>query len=139
MEGESLHTHHPTLTQTHWRLELKEDHKSPLRPRQEEDHHVEMDGQPDPIRGEEFFDAPNDQRGSIICVGGDGIVNEVLNGLLCRTDQKEAISIPIGIIPASSDNSLAWTVLGVRDPISAAIAIVKVLLKDWLHLIELLS
>ncbi|KAI8569987.1 hypothetical protein RHMOL_Rhmol02G0319800 [Rhododendron molle] len=61
----------------------------------------------------------------IICVGGDGIVNEVLNGLLRRDNQKEAISIPIGIIPAGSDNSLVWTVLGVRDPISAAIAIVK--------------
>ncbi|XP_020597540.1 sphingoid long-chain bases kinase 1-like [Phalaenopsis equestris] len=61
----------------------------------------------------------------IICVGGDGIVNEVLNGLLSRTDQKEAISIPIGIIPAGSDNSLIWTVLGIRDPISAALAIVK--------------
>ncbi|XP_068634450.1 sphingoid long-chain bases kinase 1-like [Aristolochia californica] len=61
----------------------------------------------------------------IICVGGDGIVNEVLNGLLSRHDQKEAISIPIGIIPAGSDNSLVWTVLGVRDPISAAITIVK--------------
>ncbi|OVA09402.1 Diacylglycerol kinase [Macleaya cordata] len=63
--------------------------------------------------------------GRIICVGGDGIVNEVLNGLLSRSDQKEAISIPIGIIPAGSDNSLVWTVLGVRDPVSAAIAIVK--------------
>eukprot|EP00262_Sarcandra_glabra_P007407 TRINITY_DN2019_c0_g1_i1.p1 TRINITY_DN2019_c0_g1~~TRINITY_DN2019_c0_g1_i1.p1 ORF type:complete len:567 (+),score=83.16 TRINITY_DN2019_c0_g1_i1:125-1702(+) len=61
----------------------------------------------------------------IICVGGDGIVNEVLNGLLCRNDRKEAISIPIGIIPAGSDNSLIWTVLGIRDPVSAAIAIVK--------------
>lgn len=61
----------------------------------------------------------------IICVGGDGIVNEVLNGLLCRDNQKEAISIPIGIIPAGSDNSLVWTVLGVRDPVSAALAIVK--------------
>lgn len=61
----------------------------------------------------------------IICVGGDGIVNEVLNGLLSRDDQKEAISIPIGIIPAGSDNSLVWTVLGVRDPVSAAITIVK--------------
>ncbi|XP_068650613.1 sphingoid long-chain bases kinase 1-like [Aristolochia californica] len=61
----------------------------------------------------------------IICVGGDGIVNEVLNGLLSRHDQKEAISIPIGIIPAGSDNSLVWTVLGVRDPVSAAITIVK--------------
>ncbi|KAL9225094.1 hypothetical protein vseg_001057 [Gypsophila vaccaria] len=61
----------------------------------------------------------------IVCVGGDGIVNEVLNGLLCRDNQKEAISIPIGIIPAGSDNSLVWTVLGVRDPVSAAISIVK--------------
>ncbi|PON36536.1 Diacylglycerol kinase, catalytic domain containing protein [Parasponia andersonii] len=61
----------------------------------------------------------------IICVGGDGIINEVLNGLLSRDNQKEGISIPIGIIPAGSDNSLVWTVLGVRDPISAAMAIVK--------------
>ncbi|KAJ8759260.1 hypothetical protein K2173_006780 [Erythroxylum novogranatense] len=61
----------------------------------------------------------------IICVGGDGIINEVLNGLLNRGNQKEGISIPIGIIPAGSDNSLVWTVFGVRDPVSAAIAIVK--------------
>lgn len=61
----------------------------------------------------------------IICVGGDGIVNEVLNGLLSRCDQKEAIAIPIGIIPTGSDNSLVWTVLGVKDPISAAITIIK--------------
>lgn len=61
----------------------------------------------------------------IVCVGGDGIVNEVLNGLLNRNDKKEAISIPIGIIPAGSDNSLVWTVLGIRDPITAALSIVK--------------
>ncbi|CAI9102804.1 OLC1v1001148C4 [Oldenlandia corymbosa var. corymbosa] len=71
----------------------------------------------------------------IICVGGDGIVNEVLNGLLSRDNQKEAISIPIGIIPAGSDNSLVWTVLGVRDPLSAAIAIVKIQgLIGWFYL-----
>lgn len=52
---------------------------------------------------------------------------QVLNGLLGRDNQREAISIPIGIIPTGSDNSLVWTVLGVRDPVSAAIAIVKVL------------
>ncbi|KAG6536528.1 hypothetical protein ZIOFF_001586 [Zingiber officinale] len=46
----------------------------------------------------------------------------VLNGLLSRDNQKEALSIPIGIIPAGSDNSLVWTILGVRDPISAAMA-----------------
>ncbi|CAG7871945.1 hypothetical protein BRARA_F02587 [Brassica rapa] len=61
----------------------------------------------------------------IICVGGDGIINEVLNGLFTRSNQKERVTIPIGIVPAGSDNSLVWTVLGVRDPISAALSIVK--------------
>jgi diacylglycerol kinase family enzyme len=51
---------------------------------------------------------------------------QVLNGLISRDDPKEAMTVPIGIIPAGSDNSLVWTVLGVRDPISAAVAIVKV-------------
>jgi len=37
-----------------------------------------------------------------------------------------AASVPIGIIPAGSDNSLIWTVLGVKDPISAALSIVRV-------------
>ncbi|KAL8091926.1 hypothetical protein AgCh_034264 [Apium graveolens] len=64
----------------------------------------------------------------------------VLNGLLSRDDQKEAISIPIGIIPTGSNNFLVWTVLGVRDPVSAAIAIVKgaliatdVFAVEWVH------
>ncbi|BAF22920.1 sphingoid long-chain bases kinase 1 [Oryza sativa Japonica Group] len=61
----------------------------------------------------------------IICVGGDGIVNEVLNGLLGRDDLEEAIQLPIGIIPAGSENSLVWTVLGIRDPVSAATTLAK--------------
>ncbi|XP_062226293.1 sphingoid long-chain bases kinase 1-like isoform X2 [Phragmites australis] len=76
----------------------------------------------------------------IVCVGGDGIVNEVLNGLLIRSDRTEAVSIPVGIIPAGSDNSLVWTVLGVRDPISASLLIVKggftaldVLAVEWIQ------
>jgi hypothetical protein len=55
------------------------------------------------------------------------IALQVLNGLLIRSDRAEAVSIPVGIIPAGSDNSLVWTVLGVRDPISASLLIVKVL------------
>lgn len=76
----------------------------------------------------------------IVCVGGDGIVNEVFNGLLSRSDRTEAVSIPVGIIPAGSDNSLVWTVLGVKDPISASLLIVKggfttldVLSVEWLQ------
>uniref|UniRef100_A0A453CJR0 DAGKc domain-containing protein n=1 Tax=Aegilops tauschii subsp. strangulata TaxID=200361 RepID=A0A453CJR0_AEGTS len=76
----------------------------------------------------------------IVCVGGDGIVNEVFNGLLTRSDRTEAVSIPVGIIPAGSDNSLIWTVLGVKDPISASLLIVKggfttldILAVEWLQ------
>jgi hypothetical protein len=54
------------------------------------------------------------------------IALQVLNGLLIRSDRAEAVSIPVGIIPAGSDNSLVWTVLGIRDPISASLLIVKV-------------
>ncbi|XP_044422557.1 sphingoid long-chain bases kinase 1 isoform X2 [Triticum aestivum] len=61
----------------------------------------------------------------IICVGGDGVVNEVVNGLLGRDDLKEALQLPIGIVPAGSDNSLVWSVLGIRDPVSAATALAK--------------
>lgn len=60
----------------------------------------------------------------IICVGGDGIVNEVLNGLHSREDEKSR-AIAIGIIPAGSDNSLVWTVFGISDPVTAALAIIK--------------
>lgn len=52
---------------------------------------------------------------------------QVLNGLLGRHDAARASTIPIGIIPAGSDNSLVWTILGVKDPTTAALAIVKVL------------
>ncbi|KAM0915419.1 hypothetical protein ACQ4PT_010831 [Festuca glaucescens] len=76
----------------------------------------------------------------IVCVGGDGIVNEVFNGLLSRSDRTEAVSIPVGIIPAGSDNSLIWTVLGVKDPVSASLLIVKggfttldILAVEWLQ------
>jgi diacylglycerol kinase family enzyme len=54
------------------------------------------------------------------------ILMQVLNGLLSRDDFDVAIRFPIGIIPAGSDNSLVWTVLGIRDPVSAAIALAKV-------------
>ncbi|KAL5224356.1 hypothetical protein ABZP36_010995 [Zizania latifolia] len=76
----------------------------------------------------------------IVCVGGHGIVNEVFNGLLSRSDRAEAVSIPVGIIPAGSDNSLVWTVLGVKDPISASLLIVKdgftaldILVVEWIQ------
>lgn len=58
-------------------------------------------------------------------------IKQVVNGLLGRDDLKEALQLPIGIVPAGSDNSLVWSVLGIRDPVSAATALAKVI--SWCY------
>ncbi|GAQ77654.1 Long Chain Base Kinase [Klebsormidium nitens] len=63
--------------------------------------------------------------GGIVCVGGDGLVNEVLNGLFLHPDRKRAMSCPIGVVPAGSDNALVWSVLGVKTATDAALLVVK--------------
>ena len=50
----------------------------------------------------------------IICCGGDGTMNEVLNGLLAEND---CCSIPVGYIPAGSTNDFAET-LGISSDLS---------------------
>ncbi|KAM4825624.1 sphingosine kinase 2 isoform 1-T5 [Thomomys bottae] len=43
----------------------------------------------------------------IVTVSGDGLLYEVLNGLLDRSDWKEAVKVPVGILPCGSGNALA--------------------------------
>ncbi|XP_010905064.1 sphingosine kinase 1 isoform X1 [Elaeis guineensis] len=47
----------------------------------------------------------------IVCVSGDGVLVEVLNGLLQREDWDAAIKVPLGIIPAGSGNGMAKSLL----------------------------
>ncbi|KAG8099666.1 hypothetical protein GUJ93_ZPchr0013g34700 [Zizania palustris] len=47
----------------------------------------------------------------IVCVSGDGVLVEVVNGLLQREDWKTAIKIPLGIIPAGTGNGMAQSLL----------------------------
>lgn len=65
----------------------------------------------------------------IVCVSGDGLMVEVVNGLLRRSDSFDCVHIPLGIIPAGSANGLAASVLlrgGDRcDVVSAALAIIR--------------
>ncbi|CAG8570726.1 6607_t:CDS:2, partial [Diversispora eburnea] len=42
---------------------------------------------------------------AIVCVGGDGTMYEVVNGILSREDAMD-VKIPLGIIPAGSGNAL---------------------------------
>ena len=48
----------------------------------------------------------NDYRG-IIVVSGDGLLFEILNGLMERSDWEKAIKMPISQIPGGSANALA--------------------------------
>ncbi|KAJ6815728.1 sphingosine kinase 1-like isoform X1 [Iris pallida] len=47
----------------------------------------------------------------IVCVSGDGILVEVVNGLLQRDDWDTAIKMPLGIIPAGTGNGMAKSLL----------------------------
>ncbi|KAM0872386.1 hypothetical protein ACQ4PT_038775 [Festuca glaucescens] len=47
----------------------------------------------------------------IVCVSGDGVLVELVNGILQRTDREEAIKMPIGIVPAGTGNGMAKSLL----------------------------
>ena len=42
----------------------------------------------------------------VVCVGGDGLVHEVINGL-CWGDLQKRRRVPVGVVPAGSGNALA--------------------------------
>ncbi|XP_033108012.1 sphingosine kinase 1-like isoform X2 [Anneissia japonica] len=51
----------------------------------------------------------------IVIISGDGLVYEVLNGLMARKDRHEALKIPIGVVPGGSGNALAACVLSAEQ------------------------
>ena len=69
---------------------------------------------------------------SVITVGGDGLFNEVINGLLLSTQQQSGVNmrrpqfspvtpnIRVGVIPTGRNNSIARSVFQCRCPITAA-------------------
>ena len=70
-----------------------------------------------------------DEIDSLVIVGGDGTIHDVINSLMSRADWKKAIKKPIGIIPAGTGNGLCKTLLDISgepyNPISAAFIIAK--------------
>ncbi|KAF2553438.1 hypothetical protein F2Q68_00037245 [Brassica cretica] len=64
----------------------------------------------------------------IVCVSGDGVLVEVVNGLLEREDWRTALKLPIGMVPAGSGNGMIKSLL---DPVgmscSAASATVSII------------
>ncbi|CAA0396024.1 unnamed protein product [Arabidopsis thaliana] len=47
----------------------------------------------------------------IVCVSGDGILVEVVNGLLERADWRNALKLPIGMVPAGTGNGMIKSLL----------------------------
>ena len=58
---------------------------------------------------------------SVCAVGGDGTLNEVLNGMLTRDDQSK---VPIGLIPGGTGNSFMKT-MNLLDPFEAILKIIS--------------
>ncbi|XP_059188685.1 sphingosine kinase 2-like [Centropristis striata] len=50
------------------------------------------------------------QWGALVIMSGDGLLFEVINGLLERPDWEEAIRTPLGILPSGSGNALAASI-----------------------------
>ncbi|XP_043698033.1 sphingosine kinase 1-like [Telopea speciosissima] len=64
----------------------------------------------------------------IVCVSGDGILVEVVNGLLQRADWEVARKMPLGMIPAGTGNGMAKSLLdSVGDPCSVTNAVLTVI------------
>nr|GEW59425.1 sphingosine kinase 2-like isoform X1 [Tanacetum cinerariifolium] len=64
----------------------------------------------------------------IVCVSGDGILVEVVNGLLEREDWAAALKTPLGAIPAGTGNGMIKSLLdSVGEPCTPANAILAVI------------
>ncbi|MBA0866080.1 hypothetical protein Goshw_017692 [Gossypium schwendimanii] len=65
----------------------------------------------------------------IVCVSGDGILVEVINGLLEREDWSDAIKMPIGMVPAGTGNGMVKSLLDsageICSPSNAILAVIR--------------
>ncbi|KAH9290297.1 hypothetical protein KI387_034414 [Taxus chinensis] len=55
------------------------------------------------------------QYDGILCISGDGVLVEVVNGLLERSDWEHAIKMPLGIVPAGTGNGMVKSLMEDAD------------------------
>ncbi|KAF9206247.1 Sphingosine kinase 1 [Podila verticillata] len=61
---------------------------------------------------------------ALVVISGDGVLHEIINGLLSRPDWDQARRLPVGVISAGSGNAIA-TSLGTRNQYVAALAAIR--------------
>ncbi|KAG0013876.1 Sphingosine kinase 1, partial [Podila clonocystis] len=61
---------------------------------------------------------------ALVVISGDGVLHEIINGLLSRPDWDKARRLPVGVISAGSGNAIA-TSLGTRNQYVAALAAIR--------------
>lgn len=70
---------------------------------------------------------PLDRYDAIVCVSGDGMMHEILNGLAQRSDATEAIKIPVAPIPAGSGNAIAVNLFGNEQCLDVTLACLNII------------
>jgi diacylglycerol kinase family enzyme len=65
-----------------------------------------------------------DKYSAVLSVSGDGTVNEIYTGLISRPDSAKAVLMPVGIVPAGSEGTLA-KMATYFNPFAAAYVILK--------------
>lgn len=75
------------------------------------DYHLEITDQANSARS--FIEKTADlvsKFDGIVVISGDGLLFEIINGIMKRSDWQSLIKIPIGIIPGGSGNGLAHSI-----------------------------
>ena len=75
---------------------------------------------------------PTNKYDAIIVMSGDGLINEILNGLINRPDKEEASEIPLGVIANGTSNCLAAEVMDEYGDTSVGSAV----LTSTLHVVK---
>ena len=60
----------------------------------------------------------------VVCVGGDGLIHQVINGFAQRPDAERALSLRFGVVPAGTQNALACAI-GCKNPVLSLFHILK--------------
>ncbi|KAF9914692.1 sphinganine kinase lcb4 [Lobosporangium transversale] len=63
---------------------------------------------------------------AIVSVSGDGVIHEVINGLMERPDAIIAHKLPLGAVPGGSGNALSFSLLGEKHGAHVANAVLNI-------------